>query len=142
MVYLDTGCLVKLYYPEPDSLRVSARVTGKSICYTPLHELELTNALHQKAFAGQATPSQITGVFALISADIAAGVLLKPMLDIHLAFEVAQTFSAQHTRLIGCRSLDILHCAQAHLLQLEDFVSTDARQIRLAQAIGLPYAAL
>ena len=31
MIYLDTGCLVKLYYPEPDSHLVAARVVGKGI---------------------------------------------------------------------------------------------------------------
>jgi len=29
MIYLDTGCLVKLYYPEPDSASVAAAVFGK-----------------------------------------------------------------------------------------------------------------
>ena len=40
MTYLDTGCFVKLYYPEADSAQVIAHIQGKSICYTPLHELE------------------------------------------------------------------------------------------------------
>ncbi len=44
MVYLDTGCLVKLYYPEPDSDLVIGRVAGQEIVYTPLHALELTTA--------------------------------------------------------------------------------------------------
>lgn len=30
MTYLDTGCLVKLYYPEPESLAVATRVAGKT----------------------------------------------------------------------------------------------------------------
>ncbi len=51
MIYLDTGCLVKLYYPEPDSGAVVARVSGRPVFFTPLHDLELGNALSLIAFA-------------------------------------------------------------------------------------------
>jgi hypothetical protein len=74
VIYLDTGCLVKLYYPEPNSASVAAIVQGKRLCYTPT---------------------------------------------------------------IGCRSLDILHCAAAKIVGATDFVSTDVRQKALATAIGL-----
>jgi hypothetical protein len=40
VTYLDTGCFVTLYYPEPDSTQVVALIQGKPLCYTPLHELE------------------------------------------------------------------------------------------------------
>ncbi len=39
MTYLDTGCLVKLYYPELDSPKVIALVQGHSLIFTPLHAL-------------------------------------------------------------------------------------------------------
>jgi hypothetical protein len=41
------------------------------------------------------------------------------------------------TSTIGCRSLDILHCAAAKIVGATDFVSTDVRQKALATAIGL-----
>ena len=37
MLYLDTACLLKLYYPEPES----AAVAGEAVIFTPLHELEM-----------------------------------------------------------------------------------------------------
>jgi hypothetical protein len=39
----------------------------------------------------------------------------------------------------GCL-VKLLHCAAANALGAADFVSTDGRQIRLAQAIGLPFS--
>jgi len=30
VTYLDTGCFVKLYYPEADSVQVIAKIQGKS----------------------------------------------------------------------------------------------------------------
>lgn len=59
MTYLDTGCFVKLYYPETDSAQVIAYIQGKPICYTPLHELEFVNALQLKVFFKHATPRQL-----------------------------------------------------------------------------------
>ena len=55
MTYLDTGCFVKLYYPESDSAQVIAKIQGKSICHTSLHELEFVNALQLKIFFKNAT---------------------------------------------------------------------------------------
>ena len=55
MTYLDTGCFVKLYYPEPDSAKVVALIQGKPICCTPFHELEFVNALQLKVFFNSAT---------------------------------------------------------------------------------------
>ena len=59
MTYLDTGCFVKLYYPEPDSTQVIALIQGKPICHTPLHALEFVNALQLKVFFGHATVAQV-----------------------------------------------------------------------------------
>jgi uncharacterized membrane protein len=55
VTYLDTGCFVKLYYPEPASARVVALIQGKIIAFTPLHELEFVNALQLKVFFKSAT---------------------------------------------------------------------------------------
>ena len=60
MTYLDTGCFVKLYYPEPDSAQVVALIQGKALCHTLLHELEFTNALQLKVFLKSATAAQVT----------------------------------------------------------------------------------
>ena len=73
MVYLDTGCLVKLYYPEPDSDLVAARSSGQAIVYTPLHALELTTALELKVFRKEATIGQAHAALGLVEEDLSAG---------------------------------------------------------------------
>jgi predicted nucleic acid-binding protein len=142
MIYPDTGCLVKLCYPEPESHLVAARVSGKAICYTLLHELEFTNALHQKAFHGNANSAQVSAAKALVSADLAAGVLIRPTVSWDRAFADATVLAETHTAGIGCRSLDILHCAAARALNASDFITTDGKQKRLALAMGLPFTEL
>ncbi len=49
MTYLDTGCFVKLYYPETDSAQVIAHIQGKPLCY--LSQIESYQAmLHELGF--------------------------------------------------------------------------------------------
>jgi hypothetical protein len=48
----------------------------------------------------------------------------------------------QHTGTLGCRSLDVLHCAAAKVLAATEFISTDVRQKRLAAVIGLNLVAI
>jgi predicted nucleic acid-binding protein len=137
VIYLDTGCLVKLYYPEPESQKVAALVAGKPICYSPLHELEFTNALHLKLFHRSASPAQVQAAAALVEADVKSGVLLPAVANWEKIFRTASDLARQHSGAFGCRSLDVLHCAAAQVLEAGEFLSTDARQMQLAGAMGL-----
>ena len=137
MTYLDTGCFVKLYYPEPDSAKVVALIQGKALCHTPLHELEFVNALQLKVFLKSATAVQVTAACALVEADLKAGVLVSPGGEWTAIFAEAVKVAEQHTGTIGCRSLDVLHCSAAKILAASEFISTDSRQKKLAVAMGL-----
>ena len=75
MLYLDTGGLVKLYYPEAESPSVAAAVAGEAIGFTALHALELTTALQAKVFRGEATPEQASAAHAAVEEDLASGKL-------------------------------------------------------------------
>ena len=137
MVYLDTGCLVKLYYPEPDSDLVIGQVSGEEIVYTPLHALELTTALELKRFRGEATLEQVAGSLTLVQEDISSGKLVvidAPALD---SLNTATDLARAHAAETGCRALDTLHCAWATNLQISGFLSTDLRQLALARLVGL-----
>ncbi len=137
MTYLDTGCLVKLYYPEPDSPQIIKLIQGKALSYTKFHELEFVNALQLKVFHQSATSVQVAAARALIQADLKTGVLVSPRNDWEDVFSEAVKLAEQYTPDIGCRSLDILHCAVAKALNVTEFITTDARQKRIAAAMGL-----
>lgn len=61
MIYPDSGCLVKFYYPEPDSSEVVKSLGDESLFYTRLHELEIVSALEGKLFRGEATSGVYVG---------------------------------------------------------------------------------
>jgi predicted nucleic acid-binding protein len=137
MIYLDTGCLLKLYYPETDSPRIAQLSTGHAIAFTSLHELELSNALELKVFRKEARAGQVRAVHALIAEDLRNGTLHRPAVGWDEVLGDARALAQSHTRKVGCRSLDILHCSAACKLSATAFVTTDTRQRRLATLVGL-----
>ena len=97
MTYLDTGCLVKLYYPEPDSPQVIALVQGQPLFFTPLHELEMTNALQLKVFSKSATAAQAAAARALVATDLQSGVLVSTDGPWQEVFAEAIKLAGQHS---------------------------------------------
>jgi predicted nucleic acid-binding protein len=142
VIYLDTGCLLKLYYPEPESSRIAELVHEQVVALTSLHDLEARNALELKIFRKEAKPAQVRAVQALMAGDLRLGVLHRPALVWDDVFETSRALAQSHTRKLGCRSLDILHCSAARHLSVTSFVTTDDRQRRLASAIGLSCPAI
>ncbi len=138
MVYLDTGCLVKLYYPEQDSALIIAKTAGHPIIYTSLHDLEVASALQLKVFRREATGDQVRAARQLVIDDLAAGKLVALDIVNQSTLNAAISLANDYAAATGSRALDILHCALAQALAVEAFVSTDARQLSLARLIGLP----
>jgi predicted nucleic acid-binding protein len=138
VLYLDTSCLVKLYYPEPDSSQVSEATRGQRLIYTALHELEISTALQLKVFREEATRKQANAAQDLLNQDVESGILCRLSISFHEPLFQAVSLSRQYAARLGCRSLDLLHCATASWLDVGGFLSTDDRQVALAKAIGLP----
>ena len=142
MLYLDTGCLLKLYYPEPESAAVAAAVFGEMIVLTPLPEVEMVTAMQLKVFRGEATPEQAMAAAGLVRDDVAAGKLVEMVVDWPVVWRDAARLAQAHAATTGCRSLDILHCALAKAVRATRFVSSDKRQVTLARAEALPVLAI
>jgi predicted nucleic acid-binding protein len=138
MIYLDTGCLVKLYYPEEESEYVAAKTAGLPIAFTSLHHLELTSAMRLKVFRQEATEDQVCTVLQFVGDDLASGKLIAIENLNSATIQVAIGFANQYSATTGCRSLDTLHCALAQSLMITAFLTTDARQLAMAKLIGLP----
>jgi predicted nucleic acid-binding protein len=142
VVYLDTGCLVKLYYPERESATVAAAVLGERIAFTALHELEMVTAMQLKGFRGEAKPEQVVAAMGLVQEDLVAGKLVESPADWRSIFREATRLAQNHAAVAGCRSLDTLHCALAKAVSPSMFLSSDARQIQLARVLGLRVLAI
>jgi predicted nucleic acid-binding protein len=142
VVYLDTGCLVKLYYPERESAAVAAAVFGEPNAFTVLHELEIVTAMQLKVFRREAQPGQVLAALELAQEDLVAGKLVESPTDWRSTLLEAVRLAQTHAAVTGCRSLDTLHCALAKAIGPNAFLSSDERQIKLARAAGLRVVAI
>lgn len=138
-VYADTSFLVAAYSPEPESMRVLAwlQCARHPLPFTPLHRLEVRNAIRLRVFRGEITPDQREQAFHEIESDLAGAVLehvAVPWID---TLREAEELAVTHAEKLGVRSMDLLHVGLAITIGATEFFSFDTRQTALAKAAGL-----
>ena len=147
--YADTSFLVKLLTQEPGTTTTVAdyrRLGRPSVFFLPLHSLEVTNAIRQRAFHQRHTkPSSDRSAIkrerdtslALLHKYLSRRAFIEISHDMDTAIELARSLSAKHTERLGCRGFDLLHVALALELECEFFLTSDQVQGALARAEGL-----
>ena len=136
--YFDTSALVALYVSEAHSpvARREAQAAGQ-IPFTPLHDLELANALALLRGRRLIDGRQLQLLSSHVAEDRDAERLVETPLDLHRVFVRARELSVAHSARVLCRSLDVLHVASSLELGCRRLVSGDDRQLRLARALDL-----
>lgn len=136
--YFDTSALVAIYVTEAFSsvARREATLAGR-IPFTPLHDLELGNALRLLHGRHLISAEELEQLLGQVGDDREAERLADSPVDLHRVFEHAVELSRRHAARLLCRSLDVLHVSSAITLGSTRFVSADDRQIKLASTIGL-----
>ena len=140
LAYADTSVIVKSYLDEPDSPEADRvlRGLGTPLAYTPLHEVEVPNAVYLKRFRGEIGVDEEREVLEALRGDLRQGLLLRPdFLDLRKVFVRAAMLAEKHSPQVGTRSLDLLHVAAALECGSGDFVSYDLRQRKVAAGEGL-----
>jgi predicted nucleic acid-binding protein len=137
--YYDTGLLLKLYTEEAESDAVRKFVikAAEPIPFLALHQSECTSAFHLKAFRDECSVAQANRALADLAEDIRTGVLHSINPDWQTIWERSAHIAQSYAATTGCRTLDSLHVACAIELGYTRFVSSDIRQIKLAELLGL-----
>ena len=150
--YADTSFLVKLVTAEAGSGEAMAefrRIGFPPLFFLPLHFLEVTNAIRQRAFhfRRSATGAQKAAIarerdaaLARIERWLGRGWLIDAVSDCDEALMRARKLSERHTERLGCRGFDLLHVALALELECQTFLTADLVQARVARAEGLVVA--
>jgi predicted nucleic acid-binding protein len=134
--YPDTSFLVSLYLKDsntPSAIELSKSLQPVLIL-TPIHELELNNAIELAVFRREITPDQAAAARRDFEQDVLHWTISPLPPD---AFLRVVSLARRHTARYGTRSIDILHVATASALGAEAFLTFDRRQLRLAKAEGL-----
>ena len=136
--YVDSGVLVKLYFPEAGTQETILRLREiQQIPLLLLHELEIRNALRAQAGRGLIGHEQLVSALAAFQEDIDAGRLARTPVDWPRIFARAEGLSLEHATRVLCRALDILHVAAAEAVGCAAFITGDGRQADLARSVGL-----
>ena len=137
--YPDSSFLVSLICKDANSetaLTCMAR-SKEPLVFTPLHRIEVRNALRNIAGRGEISEKDRHAAFLQIEADLRSGMLIHTPLDWTDVFRRADELSEKHAAADGQRTIDLLHVAIALESGAQILLSFDKRQRRLAKAAGL-----
>lgn len=137
-VYFDSSALVAVYVTEAYSERARRELRNcASLPWTPLHDLEVRNALRLLRGRGQIDEVELEGLLEHVDDDIEKGRLARPVIDLGAVFRRAGELSRKRASKTLARTLDVLHVAALIEIGCRTLVSGDERQIALARAEGL-----
>ncbi len=142
--YADSSFLFSYYAADANSPRADAwrQRNADSLPFTPLHRVELHNALELAVFQQRMSVREAAETWAVIESDVRAGLLVESSTALAGLFAEAERIAVAHTAATGARSLDILHVAGAKLAGMGELVTFDQRQAALALRAGLKVAVL
>ncbi|MEI7732415.1 MAG: type II toxin-antitoxin system VapC family toxin [Verrucomicrobiota bacterium] len=137
--YADTSVLFSLYATDANSPKADAgrKVTPVPLPFTVFHRLELRNAMSLAVFQQRITPIEAQLSWQEVENDLIAGLLVPCHGPWHRIFQAAEQMAQNHTAVVGCRTLDIIHVASASVLGSTDFCTLDQRQLDLGRRLGL-----
>jgi predicted nucleic acid-binding protein len=134
MIYLDTSCLLKLLWEEPESADVRNAVDAEAqVVVSSLTELETEVQLKAATVGGEIRTSQLRQY----QARLAAMRNFDPFHFRPLPAAVFSTALRQHRRpqAVYCRTLDRLHLAAMEELNLTRLITLDEIQAKAARAL-------
>ena len=137
--YADSSFLVSVH--REDALHHAAHSfldkAHISLAFTPLHRIEVRNALRNAVACGDMTERDCRLAFHQIEEDLRDGLLIHTPVVWTDVFRRADELSAKHAASAGQRTIDLLHIAIALEAGAKTFLSFDQRQRKLAKAAGL-----
>ena len=137
--YADSSFLVSLLRADANHQKAARYIvrTAATLTFTPLHRVEVRNALRNACFLNQITDEELRLSLHQLEEDLRAGLLIHTPIEWTNLFRRADDLSAKHARTTPQRTIDLIHVASAIESGAQNFLSFDNRQRLLARAAGL-----
>ena len=138
-IYVDPSVLVGSLIRDANTdqgIKLLSSTTAPFVL-TELASLEILNALELAEFRQASQSAAAARAKARFGDLLANGSWISIETDLTRVFQRAQGLSRGHSRVIGCRSLDVAHVASAMEIGAREFWTFDARQKELARQVGL-----
>jgi predicted nucleic acid-binding protein len=136
-MYLDTGILVKLLTPDPETAFFERELQGHPMATSELALVEVKSALFAKERANIITREQRLRAEAKFAEMIETEILELRNLNNRVLRKATQVIQSCHPD-VPLRALDALHVATCDLAQEFPLCTTVARMHAAAQKIHLP----
>jgi predicted nucleic acid-binding protein len=134
-LYLDTSCLLKLFFREPESPQVvEVLSTEQHVVVTELGRLEAETQLRARRLGGLLSKSK----YQRLLDELAGTLVLAPFQLCPFpaeAFENARGIAARVR--VHCRTLDLLHLAAMNALGIQRLFTSDGTQASAARALEI-----
>lgn len=137
--YVDPSALRSLYVHDGRSAAFCAwrrRISGP-LPITRFGRAEVVNSIELAVHRRILEAAHARGALADFETDLLEGRLALVDALWRRTLDLASDLSIRHTARLGTRTLDVLHVATALTLEVSRFVTYDARQAKLARAVGL-----
>jgi predicted nucleic acid-binding protein len=139
-LYVDTSCLLKLFFEEPETGRTIELVAREErVVVSSLARLEALVQIQARMAGRMLSPSAARRLIARIDA-----VLRRDPYDLvatpATTFEAAEEQLRPLARSTYCRTIDRLHLGAMQALRLRRLLTNDDVQARAARAAGLSVA--
>ena len=133
--YADSSFLVSLHRADSshDAANAYLAKAALSLAFTPLHRIEVRNALRNATAIGDMTATDCQLAFRQIEEDLRDGLLIHTPIEWTDVFRRADALSEKHAASEGQRTIDLLHVALALESKAKTFRSFDMRQRKLAK---------
>jgi predicted nucleic acid-binding protein len=137
--YADSSFLVSIYRADGNHQAAISYLGRHSaaIAFTPLHRVEVRNALRNATAAGDMTKAECAMAFRQIEEDLRDGFLMHTPIQWMDTLRRADQLSEKHADTEGQRTIDLIHVAVALECGAKTFLSFDKRQRKLGKAAGL-----
>lgn len=135
-VYLDTSCLLKVFFPEPETAATVALIAQEThVVVSSLARLEALVHIHGRVAAKMLSKAAARRLIAHLDEVV----LLEPYELTPCPADVIEVAATQVRPVVEsayCRSLDRLHLATMQALGLRRLLTNDDTQARAARGLG------
>jgi predicted nucleic acid-binding protein len=137
--YPDSSFLFSLVARDGNTLEASRYMVRTSVplFFTPLHRVEVRNALRNAVVRKEITEQECRHAFRLIENRLHEQLFIHAAVEWTNVFRRADELSEENASHAGQRTIDLFHVAIALDFRAKIFLSFDQRQTRLAKAAGL-----
>jgi predicted nucleic acid-binding protein len=136
-LYLDTSCLLKVLFPEPETGRTLDLIASEArVIVSSLGRIEALTHLHGRVAGRHLTRATAKRLGKRLDALLGTApydLMNAPITIYDLAAEQVSGFAPA----TYCRSLDRLHLATMEALRVRRLLTNDEAQARAAERIGI-----